>query len=81
MKNELSLRNISSRIVPRYGPYGAPWAELWIDNELKSDEAMEAIRNTFGKESNSAEAKCKNCLELSPREFVLCWNCGEKILS
>ena len=59
-------------------PFMEVWPELWIENDLDYDRALQLIdANTILAESPGRPWRCKNCKEENEGQFGACWSCGE----
>ena len=58
-------------------PFQEVWPELWIENDLDYDRALQLINSAkIADESPSAPWKCKACGEENEGQFAACWKCG-----
>ncbi|MDG2375345.1 MAG: DUF2007 domain-containing protein [Woeseiaceae bacterium] len=58
-------------------PFQEVWPELWIENDLDYDRALQLIDAAkLAEESPSAPWKCSQCGEENEGQFAACWNCG-----
>jgi len=58
-------------------PFQEVWPELWVENDLDYDRALQLINIAkIAEESPSAPWKCGRCGEDNEGQFAACWNCG-----
>ena len=58
-------------------PFQDVWPELWIENDLDYDRALQLIdANNLIKESPAAAWKCRICDAENEGQFSACWQCG-----
>jgi hypothetical protein len=58
-------------------PFQEVWPELWVENDLDYDRALQLIDSTkiLG-ESPSAPWHCRSCEAENEGQFAACWQCG-----
>lgn len=58
-------------------PWTDAWAELWIPDEMRAEEAREILESSLNEAEHSEEAwKCPACGEELEGQFTECWKCG-----
>ncbi len=58
-------------------PFQEVWPELWVENDLDYDRAMQLINSAkIAEESPSAPWTCRDCREENEGQFAVCWQCG-----
>ncbi len=58
-------------------PFQEVWPELWIENDLDYDRALQLINAArIAEESPSAPWTCRSCGEDNEGQFAVCWKCG-----
>lgn len=58
-------------------PFQEVWPELWVENDLDYDRAMQLINSAkIAEESPSAPWTCQGCREENEGQFAVCWQCG-----
>lgn len=58
-------------------PFQEVWPELWIENDLDYDRALQLIDAAkLADESPTTPWKCTKCGEENEGQFAACWNCG-----
>jgi hypothetical protein len=61
-------------------PFQDVWPELWIENDLDYDRALQLIDDArIADESPERPWKCKKCSTENEGQFAACWNCGEAV--
>jgi len=59
-------------------PFQEVWPELWVQNDLDYDRALELIDAArIEDESPPDEWRCAACGADNERQFGACWSCGE----
>ncbi len=59
-------------------PFQDVWPELWIENDLDFDRALQLIDDVkIADESPQRPWTCKKCRTENEGQFAACWNCGE----
>lgn len=59
-------------------PFQEVWPELWVENDLDYDRAVQLIdANTILEESSGASWSCSECGEENEPQFGACWRCGK----
>lgn len=58
-------------------PPVAAWAEVWIADADRLDEATRIARSSMTDETPTAPWTCAACGEVSEGQFRACWQCGE----
>jgi hypothetical protein len=59
-------------------PFTHAYPEVWIESDRDFELARRIIKARERTPSTGA-VTCENCSEENPRNFQLCWNCGEAI--
>jgi hypothetical protein len=84
-KNLLTSEGISAFIRNEYlgsivgeMPFPEAWPQLWVENDLDYDRALQLIdeRNILD-ESPAAAWRCKYCDSDNEGQFSACWNCSK----
>lgn len=58
-------------------PWTDAWAELWISDEKRAEEAREILELSLKEAEHSEETwKCPTCGEELEGQFTECWKCG-----
>jgi hypothetical protein len=58
-------------------PFQEVWPELWVENDLDYDRALQLINSAkIAEESPSTPWKCPRCGEENEGQFAACWNCS-----
>ena len=58
-------------------PFQEVWPELWVENDLDYDRALQLINSAkIGEESPSTPWTCGRCAEENEGQFAACWKCG-----
>jgi hypothetical protein len=60
-------------------PFTHTYPEVWVDDERDFQRARELIKARELTSADSRTVACAKCGEDNPRNFQLCWNCGEGI--
>jgi hypothetical protein len=61
-------------------PFQEAWPELWIENDLDYDRALQLIDSaTIGRESPQGAWRCRHCGTENEGQFAACWNCSEPL--
>ena len=59
-------------------PFQEVWPELWVENDLDYDRALQLIDAArITEESPSAPWRCGHCDAENEGQFAACWQCGE----
>ena len=59
-------------------PFQEVWPQLWVENDLDYDRAVQLIdANTILEESSGAAWTCGDCGEENEPQFGACWRCGK----
>jgi hypothetical protein len=59
-------------------PFQEVWPELWVENDLDHDRALQLIdSNTVLEESSGSSWTCSDCGEENEPQFGVCWRCGK----
>jgi hypothetical protein len=58
-------------------PFTHTYPEVWLENERDFARARELIKARELAPADTAMTICAKCGEENPRNFQLCWNCGE----
>ena len=57
-------------------PFQEVWPELWVENDLDYDRALQLIdAATIESESPTAAWRCRRCGEENEGQFAACWSC------
>ena len=57
-------------------PFQEVWPELWVENDLDYDRALQLIdTTTIIDESPAATWRCRYCGEENEGQFSACWSC------
>ncbi|ANO52785.1 putative signal transducing protein [Woeseia oceani] len=71
------LRNEHLGSIVGEMPFQEVWPELWINNDLDYDRALQLIdAETLLQESPGEIWRCGNCGEDNEGQFAACWSCG-----
>ena len=58
-------------------PFQEVWPELWVENDLDYDRALQLIDSVnILQESPSSAWRCRNCRAENEGQFSACWQCG-----
>jgi hypothetical protein len=58
-------------------PFQEVWPELWVENDLDYDRALQLIDTAnLLQESPTAAWHCRNCKTDNEGQFAACWQCG-----
>ncbi len=58
-------------------PFQEVWPELWVENDLDYDRALQLIdSNNIINESPASGWKCRICAAENEGQFAACWQCG-----
>ena len=58
-------------------PFQEVWPELWVENDLDHDRALQLIDTAnLVQESPEAAWRCRNCKADNEGQFAACWQCG-----
>jgi len=58
-------------------PFQEVWPELWVENDLDYDRALQLIdSNSILRESPEAAWHCRKCEAENEGQFAACWQCG-----
>jgi hypothetical protein len=58
-------------------PFQEVWPELWVENDLDYDRALQLIDADNVREESAGEPwRCRRCNEQNEPQFAVCWNCG-----
>lgn len=58
-------------------PFQEVWPELWIENDLDFNRAVELISGVaLAAETPAAGWRCADCGNDNEAQFGQCWNCG-----
>jgi hypothetical protein len=60
-------------------PFTHTYPEVWVENDRDFERARELIKARERMPENAGTVKCSRCNEENPRNFQLCWSCGESI--
>lgn len=60
-------------------PFTDTWPQLWIENDLDYDRALQLISDDAADESPAESWKCATCGEINEGQFAACWNCGKEL--
>jgi hypothetical protein len=59
-------------------PFQEVWPELWVENDLDYDRALQLIDSaSIAEESPAASWRCSKCGEENEGQFAACWQCGQ----
>jgi len=58
-------------------PFQHAWPELWVQNDLDYDRALQLIDKSLTDESPSAPWRCRHCNAENEGQFGACWSCGK----
>jgi hypothetical protein len=58
-------------------PFTHTYPEIWLENDRDFARARELIKARELTPVDTATTICPKCGEENPRNFQLCWNCGE----
>jgi hypothetical protein len=71
------LRNEHFGSIMGEVPFQEVWPELWVENDLDYDRALQLIDTAkIAGESPSAAWRCRHCGEENEGQFAVCWRCG-----
>jgi len=58
-------------------PFQEVWPELWVENDLDYDRALQLIDSTnILRESPESAWHCRKCEAENEGQFAACWQCG-----
>lgn len=58
-------------------PFQEVWPELWVENDLDFDRALQLIdSNNLLRESPESAWHCRICDAENEGQFAACWQCG-----
>jgi hypothetical protein len=58
-------------------PFQEVWPELWVENDLDYDRALQLIdSDNILHESPQSAWRCNNCEAENEGQFSACWKCG-----
>jgi hypothetical protein len=58
-------------------PFQEVWPELWVENDLDYDRALQLIdSDSIIHESPASAWRCRNCKAENEGQFSACWQCG-----
>ncbi len=57
-------------------PFQEVWPELWVENDLDFDRALQLINANILEESPAAPWQCLSCGADNEGQFAACWQCG-----
>ncbi len=58
-------------------PFQEVWPELWVENDLDHDRALQLIdSNNILQESPESAWRCRICEAENEGQFAACWQCG-----
>ncbi|MDH3266663.1 MAG: DUF2007 domain-containing protein [Gammaproteobacteria bacterium] len=58
-------------------PFQEVWPELWVENDLDYDRALQLIdSNNIINESPASAWRCRTCDAENEGQFSACWQCG-----
>ncbi len=58
-------------------PFQEVWPELWVENDLDYDRALQLIdSNNILSESPESAWHCRKCEAENEGQFAACWQCG-----
>ena len=59
-------------------PFQEVWPELWVENDLDYDRALQLIDSDGLLHESPAEGwHCRNCNADNEGQFAACWQCGK----
>jgi hypothetical protein len=58
-------------------PFTHTYPEIWLENDRDFARARELIKARELTPADTETTICAKCGEENPRNFQLCWNCGE----
>ena len=71
------LRNQNLGSIIGEMPFQEVWPELWVENDLDYDRAVELISGAaLAAETPSHGWRCSRCGNDNEAQFAQCWNCG-----
>ena len=60
-------------------PFTHTYPEVWIEDDRDYERARQLVKARDRAPANPGTVACEKCGEENPRNFQLCWNCGEAI--
>jgi Putative prokaryotic signal transducing protein len=58
-------------------PFQEAWPQLWVENDLDYDRAVQLIdASRIIDDSPAAAWRCKSCDAENEGQFAVCWQCG-----
>jgi hypothetical protein len=58
-------------------PFQEVWPELWVENDLDYDRALQLIdSDSIINESPASIWRCRKCKAENEGQFSACWRCG-----
>ncbi len=58
-------------------PFQEVWPQLWVENNLDYDRALQLIDATrIGDENAKTPWRCNSCNAENEGQFAACWQCG-----
>jgi hypothetical protein len=58
-------------------PFQEVWPELWVENDLDYDRALQLIDSSnLLRESPATAWRCRACKAENEGQFSACWQCG-----
>ncbi len=74
--NGVPCELFNQNAVGALGELPVSYPEVWIRRELDIDKAEHLIKQRLT-ESDGADKVCRQCDEISPFGFDICWNCRQ----
>ena len=60
-------------------PFTQTYPEVWLINEEDLNPARKIITSFEQRPGNVGTLACKNCDEINPDTFEVCWRCGASL--
>lgn len=72
------LKNEFTSSVMGEIPFFETWPEIWVADEFydQAKKLVDAAQNEMNNVDPAEDWHCRQCNELNPGNFELCWQCG-----
>jgi len=62
-------------------PFPEVYPEVWIEREHDAARALRIVSDFEHGADDARTVRCLDCGEDNPRNFQICWSCGESLLT
>ena len=88
IRNRLQENGISAHVFNEFSngavgelPFTHTWPEVWVENDRDEPAALAVIEACKQVEVVEGESACRQCGQMNPMNFEICWNCSTQLVA